>query len=323
MNAILRLAGAVLVAALLCAGGALAQDWPNRPVRIIVPFPPGGNTDSIARITGERLAQKLGVPVVVENRTGANGAIAAELVARAPADGYTLFLATLPQMAILPAMTKTPYDPVKDFAPVSIVGRNMFVLAINPGLPVKSLREFVAYVKERPGKIAYASAGNGSVSHLSVALLLQRAGIQMVHVSYKGGPPALADVIAGHVALYFGNVAEVTPQARAGKVRVIAVSGASRAAQYPDVGTVAEQGYPGFRTETWNAIAAPAGTPAAIIRRLADEIGVAARDPDFAARLNAIGVESVGSTPAEFASTLEADMRTWASAVKISGARVE
>lgn len=313
----------LLFTALLSATCALAQEWPTRPVRIVVPFPPGGNTDSIARITAERLTRRFNNPVIVENRTGANGAIAADLVAKSAADGYTLFLATLPQMAILPAMTRTPYDPVKDFAPVSIVGRNMFVLALNPSFPANNLREFVAYIKERPGKIPYASAGNGSVSHLSVALLLQRAGIEMVHVPYKGGPPALADVMAGHVALYFGNLAEVTPQARAGKVKVIAVSGETRAPRFPDVGTVAEQGYPGYRTETWNAIAAPAGTPAMVIKLLADEIGAAAKDPAFQSRLNAIGVEAVGNTPAEFAQVLEADLKIWAEAVRISGARVE
>jgi tripartite-type tricarboxylate transporter receptor subunit TctC len=313
----------ILLVALLTASCAMAQQWPNRPVRIIVPFPAGGNTDTIARITAERLSQRLGEPFIVENRAGANGAIAAELVARSPADGYTLFLATLPQMAILPAMTKTPYDPVKDFAPVSIVGRNMFVLALNPSMPVDSLKQFVAYVKERPGKIPYASAGNGSVSHLSVALLLQRAGIEMIHVPYKGGPPAIADVMAGHVALYFGNLTEVTPPARSGKVKVIAVSGEKRAAQFPDVPTVAEQGYPGFRTETWNAIAAPAGTPPAVIKVLADQIGAAAKEPAFASRLNAIGVEALGNTPAQFAAILESDILIWANAVKISGAKLE
>ena len=313
----------LLLLGVLAAAPAFCQQWPDRAVRIVVPFPPGGNTDTIARITADYLAQRFARPVIVENRPGAGGAIAAELVAKSPPDGYTLFLATLPQMAILPAMTKTRYDPVKDFIPVSIVGRNMFLLAINPSVPARSLREFVAYVKERPGKLPYASGGSGSVSHLSVALLLNRAGIEMIHVPYKGGPPALADVLAGQATLYFGNLTEVTPQARAGKVRVIAVSGEKRAPQFPDVPTVAEQGYPDFRTETWNAIAAPAGTPPAVIARLAEEIAAATKDPAIVGRLENIGVEPVGNTPAEFAKVLEADLKTWGEAVRISGARAE
>jgi tripartite-type tricarboxylate transporter receptor subunit TctC len=314
---------AFLLIGLLAAAPAFCQQWPERAVRIIVPFPPGGNTDTIARITADYLAQRFGKPVIVENRPGAGGAIAAEFVAKSPPDGYTLFLATLPQMAILPAMTKTRYDPVKDFAPVSIVGRNMFLLALNPSVPARTLSEFVAYVKGRPEKLPYASGGSGSVSHLSVALLLHRAGIEMIHVPYKGGPPALADVLAGQATLYFGNLTEVTPQARAGKVRVIAVSGEKRAPQFPEVPTVAEQGYPDFRTETWNAIAAPAGTPAAVIKRLAEEIGAAAKDPAIVGRLDNIGVEAVGNSPAEFAKVLEADLKTWGEAVRISGARAD
>jgi tripartite-type tricarboxylate transporter receptor subunit TctC len=312
-----------LLIGLLAAAPAFCQQWPERSVRIVVPFPPGGNTDTIARITADYLAQRFGKPVIVDNRAGAGGAIAAELVAKSPADGYTLFLATLPQMAILPAISNTRYDPVKDFALVSIVGRNMFLLALSPSLPARTLKEFVAHVKEAPRKLPYASGGSGTVSHLSVALLLHRAGIEMVHVPYKGGPPALAAVLAGDATLYFGNLTEVTPQARAGKVRIIAVSGEKRAPQFPDVPTVAEQGYPDFRTETWNGIAAPAGTPAAVIARLADEIGAAARDSVIIERLDNIGVEAVGNTPTEFAKVLEADIKTWGEAVRISGARVE
>lgn len=317
-------AGALLGALLALASfSAQAQQWPARNVRIIVPFPAGGNTDSIARIAADHLTQKLAQPFVVENRPGAGGAIAAEAVARAPADGYTLFLAALPQLAILPAIAKVPYDPVKDFAPVSIIGRNMFALALHPSVPAKSLREFVDHVKSKSERLPYASAGAGTVSHLSVALLLHRAGIDMLNVPYKGGPPALADVIAGHALLYFGNLTEITPQARAGKVRVIAVSGDRRAALLPDVPTVAEQGFPGYRTETWNSLVAPAGTPAAIIKRLADEIAVATRDPAVIAKLDAIGVEPVGNSPAEFAQVLEADIRTWGEAARISGAHAK
>ena len=312
---------ALAILALLSTLPASAQQWPARNVRIIVPFPPGGNTDTIARIAADHLGQRLGQPFVVENRAGAGGAIAAEAVARAPADGYTLLLAALPQLVILPAITKVPYDPVRDFAPVSIIGRNMFALALHPAVPAKSIRELVEYVKSKSDRLPYASAGAGTVSHLSIALLLHRAGIEMTNVPYKGGPPALADVMAGHALLYFGNLTEIAPQARVGKVRVIAVSGEKRASLLPDVPTVAEQGFPGYRTETWNSLVAPANTPPAIVKRIADEIGVATRDPAIIARLDAIGVEPVGNTPEEFARLLENDIRTWGEAARIAGAR--
>jgi tripartite-type tricarboxylate transporter receptor subunit TctC len=316
-------AAAVLLLALAVPATSFAQAWPQKPIRIVVPFSAGGNTDSIARITAEWLTQKLGQTVIVENKPGASGAIAAEFVARAPADGYTLFMATLPQMAVLPAMTKTPYDPVADFAPVSIVASNAFALVVNEAVPAKTLQELVAYVRKNPTKLIYASAGNASLSHLSVVLFLKRAGIDMEHVSYKGGAPALADVVAGHAPMYFGNLAEIIPQSKSGKIRVLAVSGDKRAPQLPNVPTVAEQGYPGYRTNTWNAIAAPAKTPSAITERLAREIGAAARDPGFIQRLENIGVDPVGNTPAEFAAVLKSDLAIWAEAVKVSGVKAD
>ena len=313
----------LLVAMCGIARDAPAQEWPQRPVRILVPFAAGGVTDSIARISAEWLGRRLGQSVIVENRPGASGAIAVEAVARSPADGYTLLMAPLPQMAILPAMTKTPYDPVKDFALVTIVGSNMFALAVHRSLPVDTLPKFVSFVKARPGQVSYASAGSGSVSHLTVALLMQRASLDMVHVPYKGGAPALVDVVAGHVALYFGNLAEVLPHASANRIRVLAVSGEKRAPQLPGVPTVAESGYPGFRTYTWNGIAAPARTPLAVIERIAKEMQPAANDAAFVGKLQGIGVDAICGTPEEFAKTLRADTVIWAEAVRISGAKVE
>jgi|SRR5688572_4728076 tripartite-type tricarboxylate transporter receptor subunit TctC len=323
--AISRFLFLVVLCAALCGitRTALAQEWPQRPVRILVPFAAGGVTDSIARISADWLTRRLGQSVIVENRPGANGAIAVEAVARSPADGHTLLMAPLPQMAILPAMTKTPYDPVKDFIPITIVGSNMFALAVHKSLPVDTLPRFVAFVKARPGQVSYASAGSGSVSHLTVALFMQRAGLDMVHVPYKGGAPALVDVVAGHVALYFGNLAEVLPHARASRIRVLAVSGDKRAPQLPDVPTVAASGYPGFRTFTWNGIAAPARTPQAIIERIAREMQPAAGDAAFVSKLQGIGVDAICGTPEEFAKTLKADTVIWAEAVRISGARIE
>ncbi|MBC7779404.1 MAG: tripartite tricarboxylate transporter substrate binding protein [Proteobacteria bacterium] len=302
---------------------ATAQEWPQRPARVLVPFTAGGNTDSIARFAADWLTPRLGQNVVVDNRPGAGGSIAAELVARALPDGYTLFMATPAQFAILPAMTKISYDPVRDFAPISIIGTNPFALGVSNTLPVKSLKEFVEYVKARPGEVPYASAGNGAVSHLSMALFLARAGLKMNHIPYKGGSVAVAEVLGGQVPAYFGNLTEIVPQARAGKLRALAVSGDKRSSQMPDVPTVAEQGFPGFQTITWNGLTAPAKTPAAVINKIAGEIALATRDPAFIKRLDSIGVDPLGNSPAEFAKVIDASIKLWAEAVKVSGAKVE
>ena len=303
---------------LLAACPALAQQWPQRPIKVVVPFPPGGVTDSIARITADWLAPRLGQPVVPENRPGASGAIAAELVARAEPDGYTLLSAAAPQLAVVPYVQKVPYDPVKDFAPISIVGTNPFALGCNSQLPAKNLGEFVAYVKQRQGQLSYASAGTGSVGHLTMALFLARAGLKMEPVLYKGGGPAMADVVAGHVPCYFGNLNELIPHA-GGRITMLAVSSERRAAQLPSVPTVAEQGYPGFRTVTWNGYVAPAATPRDIVERIAREIGAACKDAAFVERLNKIGVDPACGTPAEFAQVIRDDLVVWKEAVQAAG----
>jgi tripartite-type tricarboxylate transporter receptor subunit TctC len=300
----------------LFAAAALGQAWPAKPVRLIVPFPPGGVTDSIARITVDWLSQRLGQPVVAENRPGASGAIAAELVARSAPDGYTLFMAALPQFAIVPHVQKIPYDPLKDFAPISIVGSNPFALGCNAQFPPNTLRELVDYSKARPGKLSYGSPGSGSVAHLTMELFLARAGLKMEPVLYKGGGPAMADVLAGHVPCYFGNLNEIIPHAGGGRIKVYAVSGEQRAAQLPNVPTVAEQGFPGFRTVTWNGVVAPAGTPADVIARVGREIGAACKDTAFAARLEKIGVDGVCNASADFARTIREDLQLWGEAVR-------
>jgi tripartite-type tricarboxylate transporter receptor subunit TctC len=296
-----------------------AQQWPQKPIKVVVPFPPGGVTDSLARITAEWLTQRLGQPVIAENRPGASGAIAAEFVARADPDGYTLFSAATPQLSIVPHVQKISYDPLKDFAPISIVGTNPFALGCNASLPPNTLKEFVEHVKERPGKLSYASPGTGSVGHLSMALFLARAGLKMEAVLYKGGGPAMVDVLAGHVPCYFGNLNELIPHSGTGRMKLYAVSGATRAAQLPNVPTVAEQGYPGFRTVTWNGYVAPANTPREVIERVAREIGAACKDATFAGRLNKIGVDPVCSTPAEFSQAIRDDLQTWKEAVQAAG----
>ena len=309
-----------LLLALLFPLCAAAQSWPQKPVKVIVPFPPGGVTDAIARITAEWLTQRLGQPVVPDNRPGASGALAAELVARAEPDGYTLFSAATPQLAVVPYVQKINYDPVKDFAPVSIVGTNAFALGCNDKTPVKTLTELVDYAKARPGQLNFASPGSGSVGHLTMALFLARAGLRMEAVLYKGGGPAMVDVVAGHVNCYFGNYNELLPHAGAGgKVRLLATSGERRARQMPDVPTVAEQGYPGFRTGTWNGYVAPAGTPRDIVERIAREIAAGCKDATFVGRLDKIGVDPMCSTPAQFEQAIRDDLRLWKDAVAAAG----
>jgi tripartite-type tricarboxylate transporter receptor subunit TctC len=310
-----------LIAGLVTHAGA--QDWPNRPVKIIVPFAPGGNADGMARIIGQRLGEVLGQSFVVENRTGAGGVIAVESVARSPADGYTLLWGVQPQIVIIPAIQKVPYDPVKDLVPISVLATNPFVLVVNGKLPVKSVAEFVSYVKAQPAKLSYGSSGIGSVAQLAMALFLKRAGLDMTPVHYKGNAPALVDVVAGHVPVMFSSLADALPQAQAGNVRLIAMSGLKRAAQVPDVPTVAETGYAGYNVVTWNGLMAPAQTPRPIIDRVAAEVARAVKDPAFAERLTKFGVDPLGNSPAEFVKLIEAEIPLWIEAVNIAGVKMQ
>ena len=312
----------VLALVSVSAGSALAQAWPQRPVRVIVPFAAGGNTDQQARITADRLSVTLGQPFVVENRVGAGGAIAAEFVARSLADGYTLFFAATPPISVVPLLQKVGYDALKDFAPVSIVGTNPFVLGITASIPAKTVKEFVDYVKLRPEQINYSSGGTGSIGHLSGALFAQRAGLKMTHIPYKGGGPAVADLVAGQVQMYFGNAAELIQHSKSGKITLLGVSSERRFPQLPELQPIAEL-YPGFRTITWNGYLAPAATPREIVDRLATEIAKAVREPATAARLVAIGVDPVGNTPAEFAELIRNDGALWRSAVQAAGIKPE
>jgi tripartite-type tricarboxylate transporter receptor subunit TctC len=300
---------------------ACSQEWPQKRIRIVVPFSPGGLTDGIARLVGQRLSERLGQPLVIENMAGAGGAIAASMVARAAADGYTLFVGSLPQSAIVPAIEKASYDPVKDFAPISNIASAPFVLMVNRNVPAKTLKEFVNYVRTRPGQLAYASAGIGSLTHLSMALFLKRAGIDMIHVPYKGGPPALTDLVGGQVTSYFGTRTDAVQQFETGTIRLLAVSGEKRSAQFPDVPTVAESGYPGFRTVTWNGLMAPAGTPQAIVDKLAGAVQRIVKDHAFVQSLANIGGDPIGDSPQEFAATIAADVPLWAEAVRIAGVK--
>ena len=316
----------ILLASLVLAAfvaPAQAQDWPNRPVKIIVPFAPGGNADGMARIIGQRLGDVLGQNFVVENRTGAGGTIAVQDVARSPADGYTLLWGVQPQIVIIPAMQKVTYDPVKDLAPISVLATNPFVLVVNGKLPVKSVAELVTWAKSQPGKLSYGSSGIGSVAQLAMALFLKRAGLDMTPVHYRGNAPALADVVAGHVPVMFSSLADALPQAQAGNVRLLAMSGSKRAAQVPDVPTVDEAGYEGYNVITWNGLMAPAQTPRPIVDRIAAEVARAVKDPAFAERLTKFGVDPLGNSPADFAKLIQQEIPVWIEAVEIAGVKTQ
>ena len=321
LTAIITIAVITAVGAALLgrATQAEAQLWPQRPVRIIVPYTAGGNSDGMARMVAQRLGDAFGQTFIVENRLGANGAIATEAVARSAADGYTLLWAVTPPVAINPALTKVNYHPIKDFAPISAVAVNAFVLVVNKSFPPKTVAEFITYVREQPNKLAYSESGVGSLTHLTMALFLKRAGLQMTNVSYRGNAPALTDVVAGHLPTMFSSIADAIPQAAAGSIRLLAVSGKERAPQLPNVPTVAESGFPGFNVLTWNGLMAPAGTPEDVVDKIAAEIGHSVKDPQFAARLAEYGVDPLGNTPAEFRAMVAADTDLWAETVQSLG----
>ena len=320
------LAAAATAAIVRSIGIARAQApaWPQRPVRVLVPFAAGGNIDVIARLTAQRLSEAFGQQFVIENRVGGNGTIAGESVAHAPPDGYTLFWGGPAVISIFPAITKAAYDPVKDFKPISVIGLNPQVLVVNAKLPIRTVADFIAYVKVQPEKLPYAGGGGpGSLSNLLMALFLKRADLEMTSVSYRGTAPAMTDLIAGHIPTMFAPLSEALPQAHSGNIRMLGVSGDKRAQQAPDVPTIAESGFPGFRGESWNGLLAPAATPDAIVDRIATEFARAVKSPKFVARLDQEGVEPLGSSPRETAAFIAADMALWGEAVKVAGVSLQ
>jgi tripartite-type tricarboxylate transporter receptor subunit TctC len=286
---------------------------------MIVPYAAGNLSDEAGRVLAPRLAEVFGQPFIVENRPGASGAIAAEAVARAPADGYTLFLASLPQIAIMPAVMTTSFDPLRDLSPICLVTTTPLALVVHPGLPAKTVAEFVAYARTQDGRLTYAAVGVGGITHLAMTLFARRADIEMTPVMYKGGTPAVSDVMAGHVKAHFGIAANVVPHAAAGMLRPLAVSSAQRIPEMPDVPTMIESGFPGFQMLSWTGLMAPAGTPREIIDRIATEISRALRDPGVAARLSTAGVGLVGGNPDDFATTIARDIPLWGEAVRLAG----
>lgn len=299
----------------LSPGAALAQAWPNRPVTFIVPFPAGGNTDTMARLLSQKLTEKFGQSFVVENRVGASGAIGTAAVARAAPDGYTLMFGAFQQISVIPYTEKVNYDPKTDLAFVSIFGEGPFVLGVNSSLPVKSLKEFLAYAKSKPGALNYASGGTMSGSHLIAALLFQKAGVSLNHVPYRGGGPAVADLLGGHVHGYFGNASELIPVGGEASVRLIATSAAKRMAQIPDVPALTEI-YPDLSFSSWNGVLAPAKTPADILAKLESATIEAARDKDVVASLGKLGIAPVGNSSKDFAARVANENQLMQEAIK-------
>ena len=318
------LLAATAALALLPAAQAQAPAFPRGPVTLVVPFPAGGPTDAMARVLALKLGERLGQQVVVDNKGGAGGSIAAEAVAKAAADGHTLFFGTTGTMAINPSLyAKLRYDPVKDFAPVSLMATTMNVLVVNPEVPAKNLGELVKLAKGKPNAISYGSAGNGSSNHLSGELFRSSAGLQITHVPYKGSAPALVDLLGGRITMMFDTIAQQTQNVAAGKVRALAVTGAKRSPLLPEVPTAQEAGLKDFDVTIWYGVLAPAGTPAPVVERLNREINAVMSTEEMKKRMQADGAEAKPTSAAEFAALIRHDMAKWAPVVKASGATLD
>ena len=303
---------------------ASAQSYPNKTIRILVGFAPGGSTDIVARLIAQEMTKNVGQQVVVDNRPGAGGNIAAELTSKAPPDGHTLFACTTGVFAIQPFLySKLPYDPDKGLAPVTQTGSLPYIIVMHPSLPAKNVKEFIAIAKARPGQINYASSGIGTASHLSAALFASAAGINMVHVPYKGTGNAMSDLLAGQVVLLFDQPVSSLPLVQAGKLRVLGISSGRRFSTLKDIPTIAEQGLPGFEAISWAGICAPGGTPKPIVDRIYNEVAKVLKVPELRDRLLRDGIEPVGSTPEQYTEHIKKEAVKWGKVVKDSGARVD
>jgi tripartite-type tricarboxylate transporter receptor subunit TctC len=306
----------------LSVGFAHAQDYPSQPVKLVVPFPAGGGTDALGRWFAKGLEARLGQPFVVENRAGSGTTIGAAFVARSAPDGYTIMLGTSSTYAIAPNVyRKVPFDPLKDFAPIALVAEVPFALFVHPSLPVKSVKDLVALAKSKPGALNYASAGIGTQHHVNAELLKTLTGISLTHVPYRGGAPAYQDVLAGHVPMMFGDVGQVLPLARAGKVRVLAVTISKRVATMPDVPTMHEAGIANYNASAWQAFVAPVGTPAAIVSKLNATLVELVKAPDTQKRLRGLGLVPLTSTPEQLGVFMKSELVRWGKVVEAAGAK--
>ena len=315
---------AVLVAFALAVGYAQSADYPSKSVRLVVPFPAGGTTDVMGRLIGQQLSARLGQQFIIDNRPGAAGGIGTDVVAKSPADGYTLLLGAVATHSINPSLYgHLPYDPVKDFAPISLLGTLPNVLVVNPSLPVRSVQELIALAKAKPGTLTFASGGNGTTHHLSGELFKRMAGVDMTHVPYKGNAPAITDVIGGQVNVMFDNISNSLPHIKAGKLRALAVTGPVRSPVLPNVPTLAELGFPGYNITSWFGLFAPAATPQPIVSRLNATVNAALHDKQVRDLLASEGIEAQGNSLEQFHAFLQTERVRWAKLVKESGAHID
>ena len=313
---------AVLAVAALLATGAYAQTYPTKPLRVIVPWTAGGTADLLARTVAQKLNESLGQQVVVDNRPGAGGLIGTEVAAKAPPDGYTLLLATTAPNSVAPSLyPKIPFDPVKDFANVSLVARTCYVLSVHPSMPVRTVKDLLALAKSQPGKLTFSSPGSGTPNHLSGELFKMRTGVDMQHVPYKGSAQAIQDVIAGHIAMSFENITVVSPHVKSGRVRGIAVTSLQRTPVLPDIPTIAESGLPGFDAVGWFGVVVPAATPRDIVTRLNADIVRGLKAPEVQERISTLGADLVTSTPEELDRFNRSQIAQWAKVVKFAHAK--
>ena len=322
----LRAAASLSAALALSAphAAAAAEPYPARPVRFVVAFPPGGGTDIIARSIAQKLGERLGQQVLVDNRPGAGGNIGTDLVAKSSPDGYTLLMGSAGPLAINASLfARMPFDPIKDLAPVTLAASTPNVLVVHPSLPAATVRELIALAKARPGEINFASSGHGTPAHLAGELFNSMAGVKLIHVPYKGAAPALADLLGGQVQLMFSTMPPALPHVKDGKLRALAVTSLKRSPAAPDLPTVDEIALPGFEANTWHGVVVPAGTPGAIVARLNREIVAILHLPDVVERLSGQGAEALGSTPEEFAAYIKSESVKWAKVVRDSGAKAE
>jgi tripartite-type tricarboxylate transporter receptor subunit TctC len=318
----LRLLAAACLSLTLIGASARADDYPSKPVRVIVPFAPGGLNDILARTVSAQLSERLGKQFIVDNKTGAGGVVGSDMVAKSPPDGYTLLIVSIAH-AVNPALYKLPYDSLKAFAPISLFASSPNSIAVNPDVPAKTLKEFVALAKSKPGDIQYASGGVGGSLHLGMELFKLVAGIDLLHVPFRGAGPAVIDVAGGHTKAIVATVTTLAPHVRSGKLRMLAVSGKARSRVYPDVPTMDEAGVPGYEAGNWIGIAAPAGTPPAILARLNKEIAEIQDGADFKQKTDADGAEIVKFTPAEFTTFMERELEKWSRVVKEANIKAE
>lgn len=323
MRPMLKAAALSVMIGCLVAAGAQAQTYPTRTVRIIVPFPPGGPADMLGRVLAEKMTERLGQSVVVENVAGAAGNIGAEATARAAPDGHTLLLNASSHVINGILYAKLPYDPIKDFTPITQVASYQHMFVVHPGVPVKTVREFIALAKAKPGQLTIGNSGIGTPGHLAAELFRTTAGINLIHVPYKGSAPATNDLLGGQITGMFNNPVNTLPYTAAGKMRAIAVTGKQRLAVAPDVPTVAEAGFPDFEAGTWFGLFGPAHLPSAIVNRIRDETVRALRLPDVQQKLAAQAWDTIGNTPAEFAAVIKAENESWTKVIRSAGIKAE